>query len=1068
MNLKNLRLATSPPYPMNLRAQLITLCCIVSIISLLILSISTGVYFTNNYKSLRAEQLFIAAQLKSSQLDQSLNYLYYQSIWFRDNDVLTDALIRYFSGNKTTENWVESISSVSAFLTSSSIFSRATIYDTNFMEIYNVSNNGTGAHIPDDIIRQLTPLSSDERLPASIGTIGFLTDPVLNTSNYLMSLSLPIFGNPSIILSDSRVYGYVTIITGASSIVAVFNDTTALENSNVAIISAKYRNSTTYADGYHFVFPPYGSDASVIDIFYPLSNNSFLFDAFTEDTTGSVSSTTFFYSSLVAVGYSTCTFSLANWVAVVSQPESVFTSSTVKLTKIISGTVVGIAAVVCFVTFIMSYYIVKPIIKLKQATELISRGRGLRPYYENLSDRTSQDNTSTRTTIDLSDLDGYTNEKEKSLPTCTEDERSKSLSNIASKSIFTTLRKILGFSSRSGMLSPTSTNFIVNNDTKTVRVPVHSTYITDELTELKETFNIMADSLDEHSNLLEERVKARTKELEAAKIVAEATNEAKTVFIANISHELRTPLNGILGMTAIALEEDDNEKLQGSLKLIYRSGELLLHILTELLTFSKNVLQKTKLEKIHFCIHDIALQIKSIFGKIAKDQGVNFSILISPNLIRTMVFFGDSNRIIQVIMNLVSNALKFTPIDGNVDVRIKLLGEYDEEKSSLNNYDKVYIKEGTSFTGDNDAIPTEPISDKISFAGGSSSIHDYCSKTDENDNIKTEIKSDDSTISDYSEENIMGSYYENKNPGQELLGVPIPKPKKWVISVDVEDTGPGISPTLQKSVFEPFVQGDQTLSRQYGGTGLGLSICRQLASIMHGTMELDSTTGLGSKFTFTVPLLQERKIIFSETEKAFEDEFNFNSKKNRKVNFKTDKVTSRGIPSKAAEKNDDANTNGQTTLNAEAKSKTLKPTHITISEDNIDQHDFKVLIVEDNMVNQEVIKRLLKLEKIKTIEYAVDGQEAIDIVKKKISEKDKFDIIFMDIQMPNVDGHTATRVIRNELNYPYPIVALTAFADDSNKKECENSGMNAFLAKPIKRFELKEIIKEFQNPPNDL
>ena len=120
----------------------------------------------------------------------------------------------------------------------------------------------------------------------------------------------------------------------------------------------------------------------------------------------------------------------------------------------------------------------------------------------------------------------------------------------------------------------------------------------------------------------------------------------------------------------------------------------------------------------------------------------------------------------------------------------------------------------------------------------------------------------------------------------ETIGKKLETPKTWVISVEVEDTGSGIDAPLQESVFEPFVQGDQTLSRQYGGTGLGLSICRQLAHMMKGTMKLDSKVGVGSKFTFTVPLLQTREIVFDEDEAHFEDEFNANSKKNRKVKFK--------------------------------------------------------------------------------------------------------------------------------------------------------------------------------------
>lgn len=191
----------------------------------------------------------------------------------------------------------------------------------------------------------------------------------------------------------------------------------------------------------------------------------------------------------------------------------------------------------------------------------------------------------------------------------------------------------------------------------------------------------MTEELDKQYTHLEDRVKLRTKELEASKIQAEAANEAKTVFIANISHELRTPLNGILGMTSIAMEEEDPNVIHDSLKLIHRSGELLLHILTELLTYSKNTLNRSKLEKSNFQILEIVYQVRSIFNKLAHDQRVNFKILVKPNIFRKLIIYGDSNRIIQIVMNLVSNSLKFTPVDGSVSVSFKLLGEYDHERS---------------------------------------------------------------------------------------------------------------------------------------------------------------------------------------------------------------------------------------------------------------------------------------------------------------------------------------------------------------------------------------------------
>lgn len=112
--------------------------------------------------------------------------------------------------------------------------------------------------------------------------------------------------------------------------------------------------------------------------------------------------------------------------------------------------------------------------------------------------------------------------------------------------------------------------------------------ITDELTELTSTFNEMSDELMLQYQSLEQKVAVRTHELEISKKAAEAANESKTLFIANISHELKTPLNGILGMCAVCMGEDDLPRIKRSLQVVYKSGDLLLHLLNDLLTFSKN------------------------------------------------------------------------------------------------------------------------------------------------------------------------------------------------------------------------------------------------------------------------------------------------------------------------------------------------------------------------------------------------------------------------------------------------------------------------------------------------
>lgn len=126
----------------------------------------------------------------------------------------------------------------------------------------------------------------------------------------------------------------------------------------------------------------------------------------------------------------------------------------------------------------------------------------------------------------------------------------------------------------------------------------------------------------------------------------------------------------------------------------------------------------------------------------------------------------------------------------------------------------------------------------------------------------------------------------------------------------------------------------------------------------------------------------------------------------------------------------------------------------------------RVLVAEDNLVNQEVVLRMLSLEGKFDVVVAKDGQEAYDKVKEEMANGQYFDVIFMDIQMPNLDGLQSTRLIR-QMGYSAPIVALTAFSEESNVKECLASGMDMFLSKPIRRPALKQVLKRFATIPEE-
>ena len=365
------------------------------------------------------------------------------------------------------------------------------------------------------------------------------------------------------------------------------------------------------------------------------------------------------------------------------------------------------------------------------------------------------------------------------------------------------------------------------------RVKERKYCVTDELTELTKTYNAMSDELTIQYTRLEERVAERTRELEKAKLIAETANESKTLFIANISHELKTPLNGILGMCAVCMGEDDLSRIKKSLQVVYQSGDLLLHLLNDLLTFSKNQIDRAiQIEEKEFKLSDVRSQLAIIFQNQVHEKQIDFSVMFvssgttepqgtvcrenrwehpqfspaQPNRLADMVLWGDQHRILQVLINLVSNSLKFTPEKGKVEVRIRLVDETSGIDSHLPLKDT-----------------PRRLSRLLSQTGSSTS----------------------SSIPH------TASVNEGQSDPQRTTK---PDLRQVTFQFEVEDNGPGIPAHLHKRIFDPFVQGDLGLNRKYGGTGLGLSICAQLSHIMGGVILLDSEQGKGSLFILRIPL----------------------------------------------------------------------------------------------------------------------------------------------------------------------------------------------------------------------
>lgn len=531
-----------------------------------------------------------------------------------------------------------------------------------------------------------------------------------------------------------------------------------------------------------------------------------------------------------------------------------------------------------------------------------------------------------------------------------------------------------------------STNTIGNFDKR------HPLYfqLSDECVDMAIRIDSIFQALSRQYKILEERVEIRKKEIQEAQRNADEANAAKTHFLARVTHELRTPLNGILGTATLCMDEEDITSVRTSLKTIYKCGELLLHLLTDLLTFTESELETDALDEREFMLDEVTVQIWAIFRDQTEKANINLDISIGPDS-KALIVYGDLNRILQVVFNLMSNSLKFTPANGRVEFK----------------------------------VTSEEIED-----------------------------------------------------GAERL-----------VTFVVRDNGPGIAPHLQARVFEAFVQGeiDNTRVRK-AGVGLGLNICEELAKRMGGSISLKSELGHGAEFTFKLPLRyvstkrnssrgitnENQKNLWPEYELYNTDTIMKKAEAELGVSKKISSGINSGVTTPKSEKksfnadHSDADTKKEESIpdlptlhgfegNNDDQARPPLNRAPTASSAPVDTA-LRVLVADDNKVNQEIMKRMLNLEGLADIEVADDGLEAIEKAKLAADDGKLFDIIFMDVQMPNCDGKKATQTLR-ELKFSVPIIAVSAYANEENVEACLSAGMNLFLGKPLRRPSLHKLLQ---------
>ncbi|KAF7186019.1 Two-component system protein B [Pseudocercospora fuligena] len=1093
--------------------QLASLLLISSLIGLAVISIAVWITTHSFVLDIRASRLSLTASLKAAELASNLDVMQTSAGFVSTRVLIQMALMRYNNGNNTEQNWNESKSDLQAAIGGMAslgqiLLLQARVYPKNDTgvngrySLLNVTSLTQKYPLPNNYTNGSSVLLGDEG-PASNGT-GYPTAlypelvygpadgndnsqvsfegqaittertlvlgpwPTSDTVS-LMSLTLPIADNNN----QADILGYLTVVMDAQLILDTVHSREGLMDTGQTLLVSPNSATNRFSGGLSNTSLGTGTEVRYVT---PVQNdiggrhpdnventtttfNSSTFAAINKaldsygknesDRSGSALRAKNEAKKAVSVGYAFPNTTLVDWLVLVEQSRAEVWQPITTLRKVILACLFATFGLMVVISIPLARFASTPILRLRDATR-----RSIDP---------SQ--SASRSSLDSM---GY-------LRDGPADETDRVDETVAKKEGF------LNPVTRWKLKREQSSQAKREEHRKRVfkipgKVKERKWWIRDELTDLTSTFNEMSDELMMQYTKLEERVQQRTAELELSKKAAEAANESKTLFIANISHELKTPLNGILGMCAVCMQEEDPLRLKRSLGIIYKSGDLLLNLLTDLLTFSKNqVGQHLSLDEKEFRLRDVQSQALAIFDKQAKDGQIDLRVEfegilsladdsppsdrqsalgpVGTGRMRDMILWGDVHRILQVVINLLSNSLKFTPPGGSVVLTIRALTESPEMS---NRSPSIGSRQSRMDSSRHRTSETHTVN-SLDRLGTANSINP---------------KGKPSQVS-ISERNVS------------------PPPGRYIyFEFEVADTGPGIREDLQQKIFEPFEQGDLGLSKKFGGTGLGLSICSQLASLMKGSISLRSTLGLGSTFTLKIPLRHLQTRADSSASSAIE-----------RPGIESD---SRGNSFDEARASPRASIHGTVELDPAAPSATVgteqrkapvtgdlnnsNPRLIGLSQPffasnqplespgsqpaAMDQIEaaakrggkIKVLVAEDNKVNQEVVLRMLKLEDIYDVTVAKDGQEALDIVKATMaSEGQPFNLIFMDVHMPNLNGIESTKMIR-EMGYNAPIVALTAYSEEKNVKDCLDSGMNYFLSKPIRRPQLKKVLKEYCAP----